>query len=234
MDPILEIAARHNLAVIEDAAQAQGAEYRGRHCGSLGVASAFSFYPAKNLGAAGDGGLVTTNDEKLAARIRRLRNYGENQKYEHVEKGANARLDTLQAAILRVKLRYLSQWNQQRAAHAECYYALLRGIEGLSFQTVLSRVLHVYHLFVVETIRRDDLRQYLSSYGIQTGIHYPVPIHLQPAYLDLGYKRGAFPNAEELASRVISLPMFAELTADKIEYVCEQIRTFLDASNDKR
>lgn len=227
MDPILEIAERHGVAVVEDAAQAHGAEYRGRRCGSLGVASAFSFYPAKNLGAAGDGGLVATNDEKLAARIRRLRNYGEVEKYKHLDKGSNARLDTLQAAILRVKLPHLRKWNERRAAHAERYYALLNGIEGLSFQARLPGTLHVYHLFIVETIMRDELRNYLSSRGIQTGVHYPVPIHLQPAYLDLGYKRGAFPNSEKLASRMLSLPMFAELTADNVEYVCEHIRTFL-------
>jgi dTDP-3-amino-3,4,6-trideoxy-alpha-D-glucose transaminase len=227
MDPIVEIAARHSLAVVEDAAQGHGAEYRGRRCGSIGVASAFSFYPTKNLGAAGDGGLVTTDDEKIAARIRGFRNYGEREKYRHVDKGSNARLDTLQAAILRVKLPHLTQWNERRAAHADTYRALLNRVEGLSFQARLSGATHVYHLFIVQTIRRDELRQYLGSRGIQTGIHYPIPIHLQPAYVDLGYERGAFPNAEELASRMISLPMFAELAIDQIEYVCEHTRKFL-------
>jgi dTDP-4-amino-4,6-dideoxygalactose transaminase len=232
MDPILEMAACRGLAVVEDAAQAHGSEYRGRRCGSIGVASAFSFYPTKNLGAAGDGGLVTSDDEKIAARIRGFRNYGEREKYRHVDKGSNARLDTLQAAILRVKLPHLSKWNEQRAAHAERYRALLKDVEGLSFQSQLTGVLHVYHLFIVETSRRDELRRYLSARGIQAGIHYPVPIHLQPAYVDLGYKRGAFPNAEELASRILSLPMFPELTADNIDYVCENIRKFVYGAQD--
>ena len=226
MDPILVIAARHGLQVIEDVAQAHGAQYCGRPCGSMGTAGCFSFYPGKNLGAAGDGGMITTNDEKLSQRLRILRNYGESNKYNHVEKGCNARLDTLQAAILRVKLHYLREWNRKRAAHAECYRALLDGVPGLRLQSRLPSSTHVYHLFVIETDRRDALKKHLNERGIQTGIHYPTPIHLQKAYADLGYKNGDFPNAETLALTILSLPMFAELTENQIEYVCEQIRSF--------
>jgi dTDP-3-amino-3,4,6-trideoxy-alpha-D-glucose transaminase len=226
MATVLEISERRHLEVIEDAAQAHGATYRGRSCGSMGAAGCFSFYPGKNLGAAGDGGLVVTNDERLAQRLRTLRNYGETKKYEHVEKGLNARLDTLQAAILRVKLRHLPDWNRKRAAHAERYRSLLSGLAGVGFQSLVPGSTHIYHLFIVETPHRDALKQYLEERGIQTGIHYPRPIHLQSAYADLGYKKGDFPNAEALAQRILSLPMFPELTEDQIEYVCEQIRSF--------
>ena len=226
MDPLLELAARRRLHVIEDAAQAHGAQYHGRACGSMGVAGCFSFYPAKNLGAAGDGGMVTTNDEKLAARLRRLRNYGEAKKYEHVEKGLNARMDTLQAAILGVKLRHLPEWNRKRAAHAERYRTRLAGIPGLRCQSVLPGCTHVYHLFMIETDRRDALRKFLLERGVQTGIHYPIPIHLQAAYADLGYTQGTFPNAEHLAGRILSLPMYPELSDQQIDSVCELVRSF--------
>jgi dTDP-4-amino-4,6-dideoxygalactose transaminase len=199
MNPVLEIAERRGLHVIEDAAQAHGAQSHGRPCGSMGAAGCFSFYPGKNLGAAGDGGLVTTNDANLAARMRVFRNNGELKKYEHVEKGLNARLDTLQAAILKVKLRHLPEWNRKRAAHAERYRTLLSGINGLRLQSLIPGSTHVYHLFMVETDRRDELKKFLEDRGIQTGIHYPTPIHLQIAYSDLGYKKDAFPNAEYLA-----------------------------------
>ena len=228
MDPILEIAARRGLHVIEDAAQAHGAQYHGRLCGSMGVAGCFSFYPGKNLGAAGDGGLVTTNDANLAARMRVFRNNGEVKKYEHVEKGLNARLDTLQAAILRVKLPRLTEWNRKRGTHADRYRALLSTINGIHLQSLIPGATHVHHLFMVETNHRDELRKYLEECGVQTGIHYPTPIHLQVAYSDLGYKKGAFPNAEFLAGRILSLPIFAELTEDQIAFVCEQIRSFTE------
>jgi dTDP-4-amino-4,6-dideoxygalactose transaminase len=227
MEKISEIARRRNLLIIEDSAQAHGASYHRRACGAMGIAGCFSFYPSKNLGCAGDGGLVTTHDAGLAARIRRLRNYGEGEKYQHIEKGANSRLDTLQAAILRVKLRHLNEWNQKRATHAQTYRSILEGIDGIALQAVPSGLVHAYHLFIVETPRRDELKHYLGSHGIQTGIHYPTPIHLQQAYSDLSYARGAFPNCEELASRVLSLPMFPELTESHIEYVCDHIRMFM-------
>jgi len=229
MDAILAIAARHGLVVVEDAAQAHGATYRGRPCGSLGRLGCFSFYPAKNLGAAGDGGMITTSDARLAQRLRRLRNYGEQAKYEHVERGGNARLDTLQAAILRVKLRYLAQWNQLRVRHAEEYRRQLAGVGDLAFQKLVPDATHVYHLFVIETERRDALRGFLAERSVRTGIHYPKPIHLQKAYADLGHRPGDFPHAESLASRALSLPMYPELTGDQVDYVCEQVRRFFAA-----
>ena len=226
MSPILEIAKRKSLHVLEDAAQAHGASYHGRSCGSMGVMACFSFYPGKNLGAAGDGGLVTTNDEKLSERLRRLRNYGEAKKYEHVEKGLNARLDTLQAAILNVKLPHLPGWNRSRASHAAQYRSLLAGCSRVQCQSELPNSTHVYHLFMIQNERRDALKQFLQDRGVQTGIHYPTPIHLQKAYADLGYKKGDFPNAEKTSSRILSLPMYAELGDDDIAYVCDQIREF--------
>lgn len=226
MDPILEVAARHGLCVIEDAAQAHGALYKGRSCGSMGSIGCFSFYPGKNLGAYGDGGMVTTDDPEVAARVRRLRNYGQMAKYRHVEKGLNARLDTIQAAILSVKLRHLQLWNKARGAHAKAYRELLRGVGDVAFQDEATYSTHVYHLFIVETESREALREHLEAREIQTGVHYPIPIHLQPAYKDLGYGEGHFPKAERLAKRVLSLPMFPELRWEQIEWVAEEIAGF--------
>lgn len=230
MNPILALASERQLLVVEDAAQAHGAKYHGRSCGSMAALGCFSFYPGKNLGAAGDGGMVTTNDENLARRVRQLRNYGEAKKYEHVEKGLNARLDTLQAAILSVKLPHLVQWNSLRAKHAALYRKHLAGIDRIRCQKEVIGATHVYHLFVVESAQRNSLREFLTGKGIQTGIHYPAPIHLQKAYGDLGYRRGDFPNAERLADRIISLPMYAELSTSSIEYICEQIGEFYGIS----
>ena len=229
MAPILEIAERRGLQVLEDAAQAHGAQYRGRPCGSMGIAGCFSFYPAKNLGAAGDGGMIVTQNEKLARQARKLSNYGEVVKYEHTEKGLNARLDTLHAAILQVKLPHLDDWNRQRARHAQRYRQRLAGIGDIRLPKVLPECTHVYHLFMVQTSRRDALRQFLQDRGVQTGIHYPTPIHLQPAYADHGWKKGDFPVAEELASQIVSLPMFPELRDEQIDYVCERIGEFMQA-----
>ena len=229
MAPILEIAERRGLQVLEDAAQAHGAQYRGRPCGSMGIAGCFSFYPAKNLGAAGDGGMIVTPNEKLARQARKLSNYGEVVKYEHTEKGLNARLDTLHAAILQVKLPHLDDWNRQRARHAQRYRQRLAGIGDVRLPKVLPECTHVYHLFMVQTSRRDALRQFLQDRGVQTGIHYPTPIHLQPAYADHGWKKGDFPVAEELASQIVSLPMFPELRDEQIDYVCERIGEFMKA-----
>lgn len=229
MEPILEVARRHGLHVVEDAAQAHGTLYKGRPCGSIGIAGCFSFYPSKNLGACGDGGMVTTNDEKLAARLRRLRDYGQRARYQHVEKGLNARLDTLQAAILMVKLRYLPQWNEARAAHAEKYQKMLTRVDNVVIQRTSLYSTHVYHLFVVETEWRDALQKRLSTAGIRTAIHYPIPIHLQQAYTDLGYSKGTFPETEQLAERTLSLPMFPELLSDQIRQVAEEIENFFAA-----
>src|SRR5215213_3400692 len=226
MDTILEVAGRHGLRVIEDAAQAHGTLYKGRSCGSLGSIGCFSFYPGKNLGAYGDGGIVTTHDPELAARMSRLRNYGQTAKYRHTEKGLNARLDTLQAAILSVKLRHLPRWNKARANHAEGYKQLLTGIGDLVFQKEAWYSTHVYHLFIVETEWRDALREHLGRRGIQTGIHYPIPIHLQGAYEELGYREGDFLEAERLAKRMLSLPMFPELRWEQIERVAGEIKEF--------
>jgi dTDP-4-amino-4,6-dideoxygalactose transaminase len=229
MAPILDVADRHDLHIVEDAAQAHGTLYKGQPCGSIGAVGCFSFYPGKNLGACGDGGMVTTSDAKLAERLRRLRNYGQKAKYQHVEKGLNARLDTLQAAILSVKLRYLPQWNKARAAHAEKYKEMLTGVGDLVFQRRAPYSTHIYHLFIVETEQRAALQKHLDTVGIGTNIHYPVPIHLQQAYADLGYGKGDFPEAEHLAERMLSLPMFPELRSDQIRRVAGEIKGFFTA-----
>lgn len=226
MDPIMRTAKARRLHVVEDAAQAHGALYKGKSCGTLGVMGCFSFYPGKNLGAYGDGGALTTEDPALAQRLRSLRHYGQRTKNEHEEKGLNARLDSLQAAILSVKLRHLADWNAARASHAEEYRAALDGAGDVVFQTPLPNAAHVYHLFYIETGRRDDLREHLSRAGIETGIHYPKPIHLQKAYGDLGYKRGDFPVAESKAGRLLSLPMYAELSDGQIQRVGDEIKAF--------
>jgi dTDP-4-amino-4,6-dideoxygalactose transaminase len=230
MDAVLALADANGLQVVEDAAQAHGATYHGRACGAMGALGCFSFYPSKNLGACGDAGMVTSADRRLADRVRRLRNYGEAAKYEHVEKGTNARLDTLQAAVLSVRLRHLAAWNQARNRHAERYLELLDGVGDLTVQQRAPGSSHVWHLFVVETGRRDQLREHLHGAGVQTGVHYPVPIHLQRAYEDLGHKPGDFPNAERLAARMLSLPMFPELRPEQVAYVAGQIRRFFDGA----
>jgi dTDP-4-amino-4,6-dideoxygalactose transaminase len=226
LGPILDLAARRGLHVVEDAAQAHGTRYEGRPCGSLGEVGCFSFYPGKNLGAYGDAGMVTTGDMAVAERIRRMRNYGERQKYEHVVKGVSSRLDGLQAAFLSVKLRHLTAWNEARLRHADGYAAALDGVGDLVLQERAPYSTHVYHLFMVETEHRDPLRDHLTAAGIQTGIHYPTPIHLQDAYAELGLGIGSFPEAERLATRVLSVPMFPELTAEQVETVAQAIRDF--------
>jgi dTDP-4-amino-4,6-dideoxygalactose transaminase len=228
MDAVLDIAKRQQLHVIEDAAQAHGTLCNGRACGSLGIAGGFSFYPGKNLGAYGDGGIVTTNDTQLAAKLRRLRHYGQETKYHHHEKGVNARLDTLQAAVLNIKLRNLPNWNETRAKHAQRYRQLLEGIGDIRFQQQASFSTHIYHLFIIETDHRNELQKHLSDAGIHTNIHYPIPIHLQEAYKDLGHKEGDFPHAEQAAKRMLSLPMFPELTNAQINRVADSIKEFFD------
>ncbi|MDP8923311.1 MAG: DegT/DnrJ/EryC1/StrS family aminotransferase [Chloroflexota bacterium] len=223
MDPIMELARRRGLVVIEDACQAHGARYKGRRVGSLGHAAAFSFYPAKNLGAFGDGGMVTTNDERVADALRMLRNYGQREKYHHLLRGFNRRLDTLQAAVLRVKLRYLDDWNAARRRHADLYTQLLSG-SGVATPVAAEYAESVWHLYVIQTADRAGLKAHLDGRGIATGIHYPIPVHLQPAYADLGYAPGDFPVAERLAEQVLSLPMYAELSAEMVEYVADAVR----------
>lgn len=222
MDPILAFAREHGLQVIEDAAQAHGTEYRGRRAGSLGGFAGFSFYPGKNLGACGEGGLVTTSDAACAERLRLLRDWGQDRKYHHRELGYNYRLDTLQAAILRVKLRRLEEWTEARRAHARRYDELLRDRPvGLPTEAPWAR--HVYHVYAVETDERAAMAERLQAAGVQTGMHYPIPVHLQPAFADLGYSRGDFPVSERLAERVLSLPMYPELTAEQIERVAAAV-----------
>lgn len=225
MDPILNIAREHELVVIEDACQAHGARYNGKRVGSLGHAAAFSFYPAKNLGAYGDGGMVVTGDERVAQSVRLLRDYGQSEKYHHLLLGYNHRLDTLQAAVLSVKLKHLDGWNDARHRHAELYSRFLaHGPAVLPTEAEYGK--SVFHLYVIRIQDRDRLRAFLHSNGIATGMHYPIPIHMQPAYRHLGYEKGSFPVTEEHAEQLLSLPMYAELTPDSIEYVAEAIKDF--------
>lgn len=237
MDAILAIAQRHNLLVIEDACQAHGATYKGKRVGSLGHAAAFSFYPAKNLGAYGDGGMVVTNDEQLADDLRMLRNYGQREKYHHESIGYNRRLDTLQAAILRIKLPHLDKANEQRRQHAQQYHHLLangNGHSAVNCPAETHGAESVYHLYVIRVHDRDQLKAHLHAKGIATGIHYPIPIHLQPAYRPLGYVRGAFPVTEAYADQILSLPMYPELAPDGIEYVASAIQAFVATHSHKR
>jgi dTDP-4-amino-4,6-dideoxygalactose transaminase len=227
LDPIFEIAARHNLTVIEDAAQAHGARYKGRRTGALARAGCFSFYPGKNLGAYGEGGAVVTNDAEVARRVRLLRDHGSERKYRHEIIGYNFRLEGLQGAVLGVKLKHLDDWNALRRAHAARYRELLAPLDSSGALTLPRESVyaeHVYHLFVVQAGERDALQKHLADASIQTGIHYPVPIHLQMAYAAHGHTEGDFPEAERQARRVLSLPMFAELTEDQIARVAEAIK----------
>lgn len=213
-DPIFAIAERHNLMVVEDAAQAHGAEYKGRRVGALGQAGCFSFYPSKNLGAYGEGGAVVTNDEGLARQLRLLRDHGSSSKYAHELVGYNYRMEEIQAAVLNVKLPYLDSWNNLRRKHAAYYGDILRETP-LVLPTEMSYARHVYHVYAIQSDCRDELQNELTSAGIQTGIHYPIPIHLQEAYASLGYQPGDLPVTERLCERVLSLPMFAELTEEQ-------------------
>lgn len=225
MDPILRLAEKHGLQVIEDAAQSHGARYCGRRAGSLGHAACFSFYPGKNLGAYGDGGMVVTNDDRIAGKLRLLRDHGREDKYHHIIEGYNSRLDALQAAVLRVKLRRLDQWNALRRERAACYSNLLCDM-GLGLPAVVGDVEHVFHLYVLRTSLRQQLQAELSRAGIETGIHYPVPLHLQPAYAKLGYRQGDFPRAEAIAKEILSLPLYPELSDTDLERVVEEIGIF--------
>jgi dTDP-4-amino-4,6-dideoxygalactose transaminase len=225
MDAIEQIAQRKGLIVIEDACQAHGASYHGKRTGSMGHAAAFSFYPGKNLGCYGDGGMMVTNDPAVAKRVQMLRNYGQTEKYHHLLRGYNRRLDTLQAAVLRVKLRHLEKWNAARRWNALIYHKLLAG-GGVALPVEAPDAVSAWHLYVIRAVQRDALRDHLARQGISTGIHYPVPIHLQPAYQNLGYKRGDFPVTEGCAQRILSLPMYAEITHQQLELVAESIREF--------
>ncbi|MFH1038059.1 MAG: DegT/DnrJ/EryC1/StrS family aminotransferase [PVC group bacterium] len=225
MEVIQEIASRHGLIVIEDAAQAHGATYHGEKAGSVGKAGCFSFYPAKNLGAFGDGGIVVTDNGDLAEKIRMLRNYGQKEKYDHRFLAFNRRLDTLQAAVLRVKLKHLEQWNEERREIARAYKRQLENLP-LVLPAEAPHCRHVYHLFVILTPQREELRKYLQERGVACGLHYPSPIHLQKAYRSLPYRRGDFPVAERVASECLSLPLFPGIGEERLSYTIKTIKGF--------
>lgn len=230
MGPLMDLASARQLTVIEDAAQAHGAEYGGRKAGSIGHMGCFSFYPAKNLGACGDAGAVVTSDEELARRIACIGNYGSAEKDEHVVKGVNSRMDTLQAAILNVKLRHLAEWNHQRIEIAKLYSQSLSDLPSVELPAVRTDGSHVYHLFVIRVPRRDALLDFLRSRGVGVQIHYPKPIHLQAAYRTLGHSQGSFPVSERLAEGCLSLPIFPAMSSDQVRYVAEQLREWCETS----
>ncbi|MBA3590000.1 DegT/DnrJ/EryC1/StrS aminotransferase family protein [Methylibium sp.] len=233
MDPILEVAKRHGLLVIEDACQAHGAEYKGRRAGSMGDMSCFSFYPGKNLGAYGEGGMVVTDNPDYARTIRMLRDWGAEKKYHHVLKGYNFRLEGIQGAVLRVKLRRLEAWTEARRGAAAHYDRLLSD-SGIATPKAMPYNRHVYHIYAIRTAHRQAWQEALLAQGIQTGIHYPTPIHLLPAFADLGYREGQFPHSERAAKEVLSLPMFAELTQDQCEEVARAVRNLASGVADTR
>ena len=230
MDPILAIARKHKLVVVEDACQAHGAEYKGRRAGSVGDMGCFSFYPGKNLGAYGEGGMVVTANEEYARKIRMLRDWGAEKKYHHVLKGYNFRLEGIQGAVLRVKLRYLEQWTEARRTAAAHYDRLFAG-SGVATPYAVPHNRHVYHIYAIRTANRQAWQDALNAKGIQTGIHYPIPVHLLPAYADLGYKAGQFPHTEKAANEVLSLPMFPELTVQQCEEVAAAVKTLAAQGN---
>jgi dTDP-4-amino-4,6-dideoxygalactose transaminase len=233
MDPIMELAAKYNLVVIEDACQAHGAEYfsknenRWQKAGSIGLAAAFSFYPGKNLGACGEAGATTTNDEALAKRMKMIRDHGQAKKYYHDIEGYNGRLDSIQAGWLSVKLRHLAKWNQSRREHAHRYHALFADIKGaVTIPVEAAWTKGVYHLYVVRVADREALQAHLAEAGIGTGIHYPIPLHLQKAYQHLNYKKGDFPVTERVAMEIVSLPMFPQLRQEHLALVTTSVKEF--------
>ena len=226
MDPILELARKYRLKVIEDVAQAHGALYKGKKVGTFGDAAAFSFYPGKNLGALGDGGAVVTNHKALADKVRAIGNYGSDYKYHHIYQGINSRLDEMQSAFLRVKLTALDKWNAARVAIADKYFAGITNDKIILPLKPDADFGHVYHVFVVRCEQRDALERHLSKHGVETVKHYPIPIHLQECYADLGYKRGDFPIAEEISDTVLSLPMYYGMTEEQVQYVIDVINQF--------
>jgi dTDP-4-amino-4,6-dideoxygalactose transaminase len=223
MDPIMDIARRHNLVVIEDAAQAHGAKYKGRPVGSIGDMACFSFYPGKNLGAYGEGGAVTTNNPEYSKTVRMLRDWGQDRKYHHVLRGYNYRMEGFQGAILGVKLRHLDQWTEARRSVVRQYNDLLGHVD-IETPVEMPWAKHVYHVYTVRSNDRDALQSALTAEGIQTGIHYPVPVHMQPAYADLGYGPGAFPHSQAAAKQVLSLPLYPELSRGAVEQVASAVR----------
>jgi len=228
MEPVLEVARHYHLKVIEDACQAHGALYKGQKVGTLGDFGAFSFYPTKNLGAYGDGGFVFTKDPAAAERLQLLRNYGQTSRYVHKTKGFNSRLDEIQAAILRVKLRHLDQANSERRRWASLYHNLLADTDVIQPAEVNNNY-HVYHLYVIRSPRRDALMKFLSDRGIETLVHYPIPVHLQQAYQELGVRRGTLPETERAAQEILSLPLYPEIQEEEISTVAQTIKEFFDS-----
>jgi len=227
MDPILSIAKRNGLWVVEDACQAHLAEYRGRKAGSIAVAGAFSFYPGKNLGACGEGGAVSTNDDDIASKVRMIRDHGQTKKYFHDMEGYNGRCDALQAAALRVKLKHLPAWNESRRKNADLYFKFLQETDGIKLPKINKNCLSVFHLFVVQVEQRDAVQEALKKKGITTGLHYPIPLHLQKAYEHMGLKTGSFPKTEACAKKLLSLPMYPELTEKQIRLVSNSLKKTL-------
>jgi dTDP-4-amino-4,6-dideoxygalactose transaminase len=225
MDPLLEIADQNDLIVIEDACQAHGAEYKGKKVGGLGNVGCFSFYPTKNLGAYGDGGMIITNDKEIAEKILMLRNYGQTSRYVHSIRGINSRLDELQAAILRVKLKYLEKWNEQRRKNAKLYNTFLKGTKIIC-PSEKSYAKHIYYLYVIRSNNRDELQLFLEKQKITTLIHYPIPVHLQKSYEDLGVINGTLPVTEKLANEILSIPIYPELESEQIGQITDCIKMF--------
>jgi dTDP-4-amino-4,6-dideoxygalactose transaminase len=228
MESITNIAKKHNLLIFEDACQAHLAEYKGKKVGNFGEAAAFSFFPGKNLGAYGEAGGIATNDENYYQKIIKMRAHGSIEKYIHEIIGHNYRMDEIQAGVLLIKLKYLKEWTRTRIEIAKLYCSLLKDIEEIICPIESKGALHVYHLFVIRVLngKRDELREFLKKNGVDTGLHYPIPIHLQKAYKYLGYKKGDFPVAEKQAGEILSLPIYAEMEKDKVEYVCKIIKDF--------
>ncbi len=220
MDPIVEIARKHGLKILEDAAQAQGAEYKCKKAGSMGDAAAFSFYPAKNLGAYGDAGMVVTDDKEIADKVRLYSNHGRRSAYDHAVEGFNERLDGIQASILSVKLRHLDKWNEMRNQAARRYDELLKDLPVMTPKQ-MPYAKHIFHLYVIRVANRDKIREFLASKGVGTGIHYPIPIHLLDAYRYLGIPKGSYPETEKAAEEILSLPMYAEITEEQQRYVVD-------------
>lgn len=226
MDSLLAIAKRHNLLLVEDACQAHGAQYKGRMAGSMGIAGCFSFYPGKNLGACGEGGALVTSDEALAKKVRMLREHGSVKKYEHALPGYNFRMEGMQGAVLAVKLPHLDGWNDRRRALAERYNQRLAE-QGIVLPKEQAGARHVYHLYVIQAEDREALRDHLAQRGIETGLHYPVPLHQQEAYASLGYRTGDFPVTEKVAQHILSLPMYPDMRLEAVDYVSDAIREWV-------
>lgn len=234
MDEITAIAKKHNIAVVEDACQAHGAIYQGKKTGSLGDIGCFSFYPTKSLGAFGDGGIVVTNRDDINEKIQMLRDYGRKDRYEHQIKGYNSRLDTVQAVILAAKLEHLDEWNRMRNDHAADYKGLLKEIPGIITPEIKENRTHVFQTFAVRVSNRDKILEEMKNKGVGVLIHYPIPVHLQEAYADLGHKEGDFPVSEKVAGEVLSLPMFPHMNKEQIEYVCESLKEIIGEKVESR